>query len=199
MTVAVGVCGFPRSGSSMVMAMLHAGGVQPVEGSSLAAYELPSISPEVLEALDVSGQAVKLLDYSVFWPVPPKPGGWRFIWLDRSPREQARSMVKFMSVMVPGVLKGDAEGTFRRSFKADVPKAIRALSAAGPVLRLRFEDVVARPLAAARDLATYLHPEWSIDVEAAASIVLERDGRCRPDLAIEAAAVAAAVAAAEDL
>lgn len=182
---AVGVCGFPRSGSTMLMTMLDSGGLRPVEGSHPGSYELDALDLDDLRGRPLAGHAVKLLDWALRSDLP-REQPWKFIWLDRSAQEQAKSQVKFMSTLVPELpLHADSVGTLARSFKQDLPDMLRALGRYGPTLMVEFEKILADPYGEAKQIAGYLLPEFDLDPAAMSAVVLERDGRCRPDLSIE--------------
>lgn len=176
---AVGVCGFGRCGSTMVMTMLVAGGMKP-GGAQEPPYEGDLAE---LHTRDLSGTAVKLLDSVTYYGIP-RADAWRFVWLDRDLTEQARSMVKFVSTFA-GELKPDAVERVRASYRRDRPRVMAKYRGAGHVLVLRYEDVLADPHAAAESLRRHVWP--ALDVAAAAAVVHERDGTCRPDLSVEAA------------
>ena len=89
------VAGFGRCGSSLVMQMLAAGGMR-TPYSSFPSYEIPH-GIKVLMG-ELYGGAVKILDPHVHQP--PKGHVYRFIWLDRDPVQQAKSMAKFWKVVM---------------------------------------------------------------------------------------------------
>jgi hypothetical protein len=181
---AVGVVGFGRCGSSMVMQMLAAGGVPLAGDPSPGSLELPG-GAEAAHTLDLSGTAVKLLDSVAYFGVPAAPS-WRFVWLDRDPIEQSRSHLKFIRTLAP-VLDQDLTGvtaeSIRASYSRDRARVIGAYRQAGYVLVMRYERVLLSPGLAARALARHIWPD--LDVAAAAAVVHERDGRCRPDMTVE--------------
>lgn len=184
----VGVCGFPRSGSSLTMRMLHAGGIPPVTGSSPGSYEL-SGGLEQLASMpprQLAGRAVKLLDYGQWFPYLPAGIDWRFIWLDRNPTEQAKSTVKFMSFLMPGMLRRD-RGAIRRlakSYRSDRPRLLGWYRSRGDVLVSSFEAILADPSAEAARFAEFLP---TLDAVAAAEVPLTRSAACAADLAVEIA------------
>jgi len=185
----VGVVGFPRSGSSMLMAMLDAAGVRPVIGSAARSYELDSLSPGLagLSVGDLAGRAVKLLDYALWdnpatWPSTK----WRFVWCDRDPEEQAASQIKFFGAL--GLLQIGPEESLaplRESLVRDRPKALAAYRTVGDLLVVSYDDVLARPTLLAGEIVEFLG--YPCDVEAAAAQVHNRSGKCLPDLAFELA------------
>lgn len=179
---AVGVCGFGRCGSTMLMTMLVAGGCPP-GGATQPPYEGDF---QQLWNLPLGGRAVKLLDSVTYYGVPSAPT-WRFVWLDRDPVEQARSHIKFVNTFVGQVADhDDAVARFAASYQRDRPKTLNLLHGHGSVLVMRYEHVLADPLRAARNLRKV----WpTLDVDAASAVVHDRDGRCRPDLSAEWAAI----------
>lgn len=176
---AVGVCGFGRCGSTMVMTMLVAGGMSP-GGATEPPYEGDVAE---LHTRDLTGTAVKLLDSVTYYGIP-RAAAWRFVWLDRDLTEQAKSMVKFVSTFA-GELEPDAVDRIVAGYKRDRPRVLAKYHAAGHVLVLRYEDVLADPHRAAESLRRYVWP--ALDVAAAAAVVHARDGACLPDLSVEAA------------
>lgn len=175
---AVGVCGFGRCGSTMVMTMLVAGGAAP-GGATEPPYEGDM---DAIYAADQTGKVVKLLDHPTLLGVP-YARNWRFVWLDRDPFEQARSYAKF--VRAAGIeLNAVKLARLVESYERDQPKVLGQLRRHGPVLVLRYERILANPRRAARRLREV----WPrLDVNAAAAVVHARDGRCRPDLSAEIA------------
>lgn len=182
---AVGVCGFGRCGSTMVMSMLVAGGMTPGNASE-PPYEG---DPAALHGRDLSGTCVKLLDAGEMATVPLGPtAAWRFVWLDRDPIQQAASYVKFLTALAPvtGVMpRRGAAGRLALSYLEDRPQLTVMLREIGPVLFLSFEQVLANPRKAARDLRKHVWP--GLDVDAAAAVVHVREPQCLPDLSVELA------------
>lgn len=180
---AVGVCGFGRCGSTMVMTMLAAGGLPPVDGSSPGCYEVSDLAHIFkLGPAYFAGRAVKLLDSVLYYGVP-LASEWRFVWLDRDPKQQARSQVKFISPFVTALPDG-AAASFAASYGRDRPAALGALRRHGEVTVLRYEDMLANPRKGAKRLRA-VFPD--LDIDAATAVVHRRDGACRPDLSVEIA------------
>ena len=191
----IGVCGFGRCGSTMLMQMLAAGGIPMAPGSDPASGELPLDAFEALrhgDPADIAGTAVKLLDLPLRSPLPTA-AAWRFVWLDRDPVEQARSHIKLLALVDPDIAARTAQPwAFRdlvASYGRDRPRILGILRSVGPTVVLRYEQVLANPRRAVRHLRA-LAPD--IDGIDAAQVVHRRDGRCRPDLATEEAAAATA-------
>lgn len=180
---AVGVCGFGRCGSTMLMSMLVAGGCPP-GGADRPPYEC---DPASLHGRDLAGRCVKLLDPGETAQVLAGPTRqWRFVWLDRNPLEQAKSHIKFLTVMAPltGIRpNSQAAERLAAGYAQDRPAILGALRRVGPVLVLDYERVLAQPRKTAKLLKREVWP--LLHVESAAAVVHKRDGACRPDLATE--------------
>lgn len=180
---AVAVCGFGRCGSTMAMSMLVAGGCPPGNDTRIP-YEG---DPAALVGRDLSGTCVKLLHGGRMGEIPEGPTpAWRFVWMDRDPAEQGKSMAKFLTVMAPVLgLQALRPSPVRlaRTFAEDRPYLLGALRRVGPVLVLDYERVLTQPRKAAKLLRREVWP--GLDVDAAAAVVHKRGGKCRPDMAFE--------------
>lgn len=181
----VGVCGFGRCGSSMVMAMLDAGGVRPVDGSSERGYELLGGVGALasMPADAIAARAVKLLDSITYYELPKVP--WRFIWLDRDHHEQAKSFIKFSVAL--GIVSGNEPGALaavEASYVRDRSRVLAAYEALGPVQIMRYEDALKFPHGFACALAEFLDLA-DFDTDAAGGVVHRRTSECRPGLLFE--------------
>lgn len=197
MAPTIGVCGFGRCGSSMLMNMLAAGGIEPCEGSAersgeLTGGDLFDLVPQLAARGALDGRSVKLLDYVGRAPLPTGPD-WRFVWLDRDHRQQALSTLKFVATFFPDEIPTEkwelqrAAGRLIRSYQRDRPHRLGILRAAGPTVVLSYEQVLANPLRAVRHLRRIVP---GIDGRAAADVVHQRTGACRPNLDVEMGRVA---------
>jgi len=169
------------------MRMLDEGGIAPVPGSSDRAYEFSGF-PGLAMSM-TTGRAVKLLDAILReddgWRLPPAPS-WRFVWMDRNPVEQARSMRKFLEQIVLGErLPARTVKNLAGSYMRDRERTLALYAERGPVYVASFEDVLADPDGQASRLAEWLAPDLSLDVKTAAAAVHRRPGKCRPDLHYE--------------
>lgn len=184
MTAAIAVCGFGRCGSTMLMTMLHAGGIQPAGGAVPHSYELAGIDVALgLTAGDLAGRSVKLLDSVLYRPLPDADG-WRIVWLDRDPRHQARSHLKMLRAAGLQQHAGMARD-LADSYRRDRPLALAALRGYGPVHEATYEDAVRNPDRFASVLAEFLAPDLTLDADAAAAAVHRRRPYCAPDLSFE--------------
>lgn len=193
----IGVCGFGRCGSTMVMEMLNAGGIAPVDGSQDRSHELDVDVQDWLAHAPAqpADRAVKILDAALRWPelVHARTDFDLFVWLDRDPTEQARSMLKLLRyVGVPGLASVHA---LAEGFARDRDRTLDLLRAhpRAEVMELSYEQVLADPhdaavslgLAVARSSGELLGDEW------AAHAVHLRTSECKPGLLFELTGVAA--------
>ena len=123
------------------MQMLAAGGM-PTPHSSFPSYEITKGTPMVLGEL--YGGAVKILDPHI--NRPPMGPDYRFIWIDRNPEQQAKSMAKFFkAVKIEGLpdFTGDQIVMLAESFKRDRPQANAVMREYSQrILKLRFEAIL---------------------------------------------------------
>lgn len=179
------VAGFGRCGSSLVMQMLEAGGI-PVTGD-WPAFEHPNanitgggeIEEDWLDS--IPGHAIKVLD--------PQNGhipkrDYLCIWCSRDPTEQARSQVKFLSVLCGIRPDRNMIRKLAASYGRDKKPAIRSLLDAGvrSILEVRFEDLVSTPIVAASKIADYVSAP---DVWKMAEAVRTRSSRCADGMTLE--------------
>lgn len=182
------VAGLGRCGTTLVMQMLAAAGV-PVAGRAPAYEDVPvSLRGVDLDWLDRQrGRAVKWID-----PVNARianPDDWRFrvILLSRSPREQARSMLKFQGLPAPrATVRGLESGIIRDQNRA--ARIVDRLAGAHGTLHLRFEDLIDMPAVAAFRIAKFCdaHGFPFGEVGVAAAEVQSRGSGCASDMSIEA-------------
>lgn len=171
---AVAVASLGRSGTTMVVEMLHRGGLEP-----LLPWPYESWDAEATEAR----QVVKWIDPHRFpWPVGEVGV---VVWVDRDPTEVALSQVKMIATLRPDVTIDTARmPELVASLRSERAKA--RLSIPMPKVDVRYEDVLADPLRQADLLARRLRPHVGrLDVAAMAGAVIARSPRCAPDMALE--------------
>ncbi len=182
------VAGFGRCGSSLVMQMLAAGGI-PTPYSSYPSYEVDFAHTRVA-IHDLHGGAIKVLDPHV--NRPPVGPEYRWIWLDRDPVQQAKSMAKFLKaamVEAPAPLPPmpefgpDQIAKLAEAFKRDRPKAngvmLKYTQPSG-ILKLRFEAILADPNFAAYSLNKFCGGR--LDEAKMVAMVRLRSPECLPYL-----------------
>lgn len=177
MTSPVVVCGFPRSGSSLTMQMLHAGGL-PCIGTWPAFEDLPFAA--LLAALPrAGGTAIKLLDAPQVAGFPDLDVRLRSILLRRDPEEQAKSFAKFAGAAMGLRVDRAHRKRIARSFVSDLPKLRTWCDLHGPILELRFEDLIEKPIATADLIAEFV---GGLDPVRMSMQVARRRAACLPGL-----------------
>lgn len=174
------VSGLPRSGTSMAMKMLEAGGVEAVtDGARTADEDNPKGYYEddrVLElAKDVDkswlrdsrGRAVKIISYLLRHL--PSNNNYKVVFMRREISEVLASQSKMLTRR--GEEQGADDGSMREFFETDLWKANYHLKRATHMqaLDLHYRRVLAEPVAEARRMAEFLGLD--MDIEAMASIV----------------------------
>jgi hypothetical protein len=183
------VSGFGRCGSSLVMQMLHAGGIAvtgqwPSFEHPAGAIEGPLLSGKAAAAAQLEGHAIKVLDPHL--GRLPRGFDYRVIWCSRDFGQQAKSQIKLLRLWMGIAATREDCRRFERSYRADFPKAMAALRAAGvtEILQVQFEDTLAKPLDVARSLAAFCElPHDAIEKMAAG--VRARDAACAPGMDME--------------
>jgi hypothetical protein len=146
------VAGCPRSGTSMMMAMLHAGGIEPYcdpedVGHGYEAHEvawLPSPSTWIRRC---AGKAVKILDPHRHTPPPGYP--YRVVFMVRDVDQQAQSLLRFTRKFVGTRVRVGIAGLpkLRASLRRDVARGQELMRALDPkLLVVPFENVLSEPL-----------------------------------------------------
>lgn len=185
----VGVCGFGRCGSTMLMGMLAAGGLPPVAGAKHPPHE---VDASRLTAAQLTGRCVKVLAFGHDFSPPPAAAAWRFVWLDRDPTEQAKSTIKLLVAageVNAADLRADAVEQLAAGYSRDRAQYLGVIRRHGPVLTVTYERALSNPRRLARQLRAQIWP--GLDVNAASAVVHRRDWRCLPDLAAEYTAITA--------
>ena len=173
------VSGLGRCGTSMLMQMLHRGGFPCV--GPWPSFEVPQartpLAPDFAEAC--RGKALKVLD-------PQRvglPRDVRVIWLDRDHRQQAKSHAKFLAIMAGFAYDRAGRRQLAASLVRDTHAAMTAIGSR-PLLRLRFEAVLADPMNTAILLGEFVRCD-AFDAVAAARAVHSRSAACLPGLDME--------------
>ncbi len=171
------VSGLPRSGTSMIMQMLEAGGIplltdrirEPDESNPRGYFELERV--KALEKGDAAwvaqarGKAVKVIAYLLDYL--PRGFHYRVLFIVRNLEEVLDSQARMLARRDEAV-EGDDE-PMREIFYGQLARA-RRLLARDPrfeVLYLRHEKVLAHPSGAARRIALFLGGRLDVDAMAA--------------------------------
>lgn len=165
------VVGCVRSGLSLTMQMLDAGGF-PCVGKYPAyeKYDLKKINWK-----ECRGKAVKVVDtYKQF---PPVGYSYKIIYLQRDALQQALSFNKFLREIVgqPELPLQLVQDSFAQSYSQINQWFNRAKGVKGVV---EFEDILSNPGVVARRLARIVGQK--LDISAMAKAVVDRNAKCYP-------------------
>lgn len=159
------VTGIARSGLTLTMQMLYAGGF-PCEGPN------PSFEPHLMGEIpwpDVKGRAVKVVDLE--YQVPPH-GDYRVIRLRRDVVQQAKSINKWNNVFgQPSLPVPNLIATLRRDYRT-----IDAWLERYPRLLLDFETLCEQPREAAQAIADFVGRP--LDIERMVGCLIPRSPKC---------------------
>lgn len=166
------VSGLGRCGSSMVMQMLRAGGMETT-GDAVATLWEDSRAADFSGATgwlkECDGKAIKILNP---WRVkPPKRKDWRWIWIDREmEEEQIKSQHKVAKAMGRKRARGSIASWRRKSLE-------RIAKAGGPVMFMTYESILAAPHLAAVRLGDWCGIDESRFQDMSA-VVWQRSPKC---------------------
>ena len=187
------VSGLPRSGTSMMMRMLEAGGVTPlVDGVREADDSNPKgyFEYEPVKVLDqhgdapwlpmARGKAVKVISFLLTWL--PEHYNYAVIFMHRHPDEIIASQHAMLAARGEAVAAGDAARS-REVFRAHLTQVERFLAgrACFRTLPVQYREVIAAPEAAAAQVAAFLRRP--LDTQAMARSVERQLYRNREDAA----------------
>lgn len=162
------VSGLPRSGTSMMMRMLEAGGVVPLQDGVRAAddsnpkgyFEFEPVK-ELDKDGDLSwlpaarGKAVKIISFLLTWL--PEDYNYRVIFMHRHPDEVVASQQAMLTARGEAIADGDAARS-REVFRDHLAQVERFMAgrACFRVLPVQYHEVIAAPEAAAAQVAAFL-------------------------------------------
>lgn len=173
------VAGFPRSGSTLMMRMLAAGGIPAYADNDVSMEHADVISGHTAWVHDCHGKAVKVLDAVARMPLMAVP--YRVILMRRNHTEQARSFLKFgrwigmeSDPNDRAVVKKVAE-----SFDQDFNRLHAACLDLGPTRIIDFESVLGDPATSASQVCGFIDIP-SLFTTAMAAQVIPRQTECLP-------------------
>lgn len=172
------VAGFPRSGSTMMMRMLHAGGLGVVAENfqSFEDHRCTYIGPKDRWLEQVVGKAIKVLDlHRMYLPEGIK---YKVIWMKRDYEQQAKSQIYFLKHVVRVPAKDKDWKKLYKSYPADEQQFIDKMAARNIEYKIcLFEEVISDPYGQSLKLLYFLnngvdaykmsnivkvrHPKWS--------------------------------------
>jgi hypothetical protein len=165
------VAGIARSGLTVTMQMLNAGGF-PCFGEYPAFEDYPILQVPWHEC---KGKAIKLVDSQLY---PEPEGDYRIIRLHRDIKEQAKSQKKFMEAMF-GTSFGIKTNIIEKSLVKDYTQ-IDEWTKKHRTLHLNFERIINTPLKAALDINEFLGAD--LNLGKMSEVVRKRSPRCYPTL-----------------
>ena len=177
----VAVTGSGRSGTSLMMQMLSAGGLPAYADRQAQPYECARtlmLAHDHAWLPECYGHALKVLEPLHIKPFPRAP--WRFILMQRNPVEQAKSQRKWLTMVANENVPKTAVARIANGLRADLPKMRALLQRYGPVLDVSFEELLAHPMETATAIAEFV--PVPLDVERMAAQVLRRSPACHPGL-----------------
>ncbi len=180
-TPIVVVSGLPRSGTSMAMRMLEAGGVEVVTDHVRPAdtanphgyYELEAVKgldkdPATTWLAGARGRAVKIVSHLLTWL--PEAYNYQVIFMERSLHDVIASQNR-MLIDRGHAGEESADDQTRAEYERHLARTLRFLEARRcfTVLRVRYEDAVREPRETAQRMADFLGRR--LDVDAMAAVV----------------------------
>jgi hypothetical protein len=156
------VSGFGRCGTSLVMQMLSAAGIDCTGLPPTWEEKPPKGADAAYWVEHYAGRAIKVLDPHRL--CPPKGPAYRVIWLDRNIRQQALSHLKFLRALRladPQMPDKVIVKKFEKSLIRDRPRAtsvLRGLAGEENCYNLRFEDIINAPHVAAKQIFDAFSP-----------------------------------------
>jgi len=177
------VCGFGRCGSSLMMQMLDAGGIQTTGRHPSFEDDHARLGQVDLEWLGQQhGRAVKVLDPHKC----PRMDHIQHIaiWLDRDPTEQTKSHAKFIRALMGIEMTRPQRRAFEGSFRRERMHAMSCASGdLDRLFRTSFELLVSNPAAVLTVLVPWLASfGFTLNADRAKSVVRPRTSKCLPHL-----------------
>lgn len=162
------VAGITRSGLSMTMQMLNAGGY-PCAG------EYPAFEPYDIGEIPfdkLKGMAIKSVDTHLQFP---PSGDYVVIRLKRNMIEQSKSIVKFIKIMGVPVNRSEIK-QIKKNLPKDYAKIDRWAKRQSKCLEISFEEILADPKGAAELIEHYSGTK--LDTVKMAAVVVKRGAEC---------------------
>lgn len=178
------VSGLPRSGTSLLMQMLQAGGLPPQTDHERAAdidnpegyLEWEAIKriakePELLDEPGLESRAIKVI--SMLLPSLPRRHRYRVLFMQRPPEEIARSQAKMIARRGTGGIPGEEEAVAEklRAHREDVLRYLRNLPDIYSVLEIDYPSLVAEPENWTTRIADFVGAESLPSLERMAGVV----------------------------
>jgi predicted AlkP superfamily phosphohydrolase/phosphomutase/tetratricopeptide (TPR) repeat protein len=166
------VSGLPRSGTSLMMQMLAAGGLPPRTDDLRTAdidnpegyFEWEAVKriekePQLLDEPGLEKKAIKVI--SALLPKLPKTHNYRIIYMRRPPKEIVASQAKMIAHRGTKGLEAGPEdvAVTLRAHSANILKFVHNQPATFQVLEIDFPNLVNNPTEGAKRVAEFLGPD----------------------------------------
>lgn len=178
------VAGLGRCGSTLMMRCLDASGL-PTHGNRVAFEDTRAATIQKDNGgwiKEAEGKAIKILDLHRL--NLPDGFDYKIIWMKRSAKQQAKSMLKFYNALMKANIP---TSTYRKAMGVipkDTDKALRKFTENKiPCMIVNFEDILLKPGDILDHLQKFL--DVKLDKEKFISIIKRRHTNCLPDISIE--------------
>lgn len=171
------VSGFPRCGSTMMMRMLYAGGLDTI-GNKVAFEDNRAtfIGKKDYWLSEAQGKAIKILD--MHRQVLPDEFEYKIIWMKRNYTEQGKSNVKLLRMMAKIDVPNMAYKKFADSYPAEEKRFLQKMKERNIEYAIfEFEKILNNPILYSLSIRDFLELE-QLDWAKMAGIVKMRDPKC---------------------
>ncbi len=166
------VAGITRSGLTMTMQLLDAGGYPCI--GTYPMYENEGFLADWKD--DWKGNAIKLVDTHL---LIPQPGEYSVIMLQRNRKEQTKSMIQFLKLSNMPVTKAQ-KIHLRKTLDRDYPIIYKWVKQQKEVLHITFEDIINEPVVISSMIAKFV--DQPLNKTAMANRVVKRSTDCHKGL-----------------
>ena len=178
------VSGQPRSGTTLMMNMLHKGGLD-VYADTHAGYEshaVVNIQKDNSFLHDCAGKAVKILHPHILHLPHKIP--CKIIWMHRDPREQAKSQRKFMNNQGYNIPR-QAIHKLKKAIERDNKGTLELFKGQDniEVLKVRYEELKTNASTTVICVEDFL--DIPMDIKAMAKCIQNNETKSQPDLSVE--------------
>lgn len=183
------VTGLPRSGTTLAMKMLEAGGIPLYYNKEDPLHNALREHPDHSKLKDGENEWVKdcegmgLKNLMPCFHQIPKDLEYRFIWMDRDGGEHAKSNRKFIHVLKhTPIEKIMSKREFRERHKKYTKIGLDFLKTYpySKLIRVRYEAVLNKPYQQAQRIADFLSDYHQLNVKEMSEVVIPRSPRCYP-------------------
>lgn len=183
------VGGLPRSGTSLMMKILHKSGLDVI-ADNYASYEderTNFITKKDLWLAEAKGKAIKILD--LHRQNLPYEFTYKVIWMNRDFKEQAKSNIKFLNLVSGLKIPENIWRTLEKSLIKDEKRTFDRFNKRWIEFKvIRFEDLLYNPTKEFLKIEDFLRIEIPVSV---ISVIKKRSPECMVGMDIELSAAKA--------